>query len=339
MFFLAGLLVAGLAGLIILPAFARRALRLSAARARMLAPLSMKEVVAERDLLRAEHALEQHRLERRVATLQDAGARQRADLGRQAGNIVALESEAARLTSEIGDWRDELAARKRDILGLEGDLSASRIVLNDFAHRLDRAASEISSLEEKLLALETVTDDQRTMIAGLATRASGLEMKLGDAAQTAKSKAIATEAEMARLSSEMAWRASEIAKLNAELGEALSKRSALVAELEKKNNELEQANQRLSAEASQAPAIDGGRRHANGAQPGEFSPPGDVALREAIARLAADVVRLGGAPAEAPLVRPNSSLVNLRESRAPSSQGPDLAEDATPAKLRQFASD
>ena len=36
MFFLAGLLVAGLAGLLILPAFARRALRLSQARARML---------------------------------------------------------------------------------------------------------------------------------------------------------------------------------------------------------------------------------------------------------------------------------------------------------------
>ena len=52
----------------------------------MLAPLSMKEVVAERDLLRAEHALEQHRLERRIAILQDASARHRADLGRQAAS-------------------------------------------------------------------------------------------------------------------------------------------------------------------------------------------------------------------------------------------------------------
>jgi hypothetical protein len=84
MFFFAGLLVSGLAGLLILPAFARRALRLSAARARLLAPLSVKDIVAERDLLRAEHALERHRLERRLATLQEQSALHRADLGRRA---------------------------------------------------------------------------------------------------------------------------------------------------------------------------------------------------------------------------------------------------------------
>src|ERR1700734_1556803 len=119
MFFLAGLLVAGLAGLLILPAFARRALRLSEARARMLAPLSMKEVVAERDLLRAEHALEQHRLERRLAAGRVAPARRRADLGRQAANLVALESQTDKLIGEIADLRNSLAARERDILGLE----------------------------------------------------------------------------------------------------------------------------------------------------------------------------------------------------------------------------
>src|SRR5580698_1455152 len=115
MFFLAGLLVAGLAGLLILPAFARRALRLSEARARMLAPLSMKDVIAERDLLRAEHALEQHRLERRIASLQDANAGLRANLGRRDANIVAFEGRTADLLNEI-------AEREVDIRGLEAEL-------------------------------------------------------------------------------------------------------------------------------------------------------------------------------------------------------------------------
>src|ERR1700688_386273 len=126
MFFLAGLLVAGLAGLLILPAFARRALRLSAARARLLAPLSTKEVVAERDLLRAEHAVEQYRLERHIATMQNAIARHRADLGRQAADLVALEGQTAKSTAENADLRAELAAKTRDVLGLEGEIGASR---------------------------------------------------------------------------------------------------------------------------------------------------------------------------------------------------------------------
>jgi hypothetical protein len=357
MFFLAGLLVAGLAALLILPAFARRALRLSAARARMLAPLSMKEVVAERDLLRAEHALEQHRLERRFVAMQDANARHRADLGRQAAGLVALESKTDKLMGEIAGLRGELLARQRDILGLEGDLGASRIVLNDFGARLDRAFSEISSLSDKRMTLETTADEQRTVIAGLETRASGLEMKLGDAAQTAKSKAIATAAEAARLSSELALRASEIARLKAELGEALAKKTAASADLEKKNAELEQARERLSqieaaaASRERAPetaAIEGDRQFALGAPPDQaeavgedanrHSAPlaqGDLALREAIVRLAADVARLSGAAdAAAPPAKPGKAA--RRASRAPSSQGPDAAEEVVSAKLRQL---
>jgi DNA repair exonuclease SbcCD ATPase subunit len=247
MFFLAGLLVAGVAGLLVLPAFARRALRLAEARARMLAPLSMKEVVAERDSLRAEHAIEQHRLDRRIAALQEAVGRHRADLGRQAAMLVELESGAARMSGDIADLHGELATRRGDILSLEGDLGASRVALNDFSAQLDGASSEISSLRERRVALETLTDEQRAVIAGLETRASGLEMKLDDFAQTAKVKAGAAEAERARLSSELAARTNEVAKLGAGLDEAMKKGATMVAYLEKKDAELLQLRRRPKA--------------------------------------------------------------------------------------------
>ncbi|WP_158813729.1 hypothetical protein [Methylocapsa sp. S129] len=319
----------------------------------MLAPLSMKEVVAERDLLRAEHALEQHRLERRVATLQDASARHRADLGRRTTSLVAFEGEIAGL-------RDELAARERDIFSLEGDLGASRIALNDFSARIDGALSEISSLKDRRLTLETAADDQRTTIAGLETRASGLEMKLGDALQTAKGRAAATQAETARLSSELAARTSEVARLNAALGEALAKGATLVADLEKKNAELTQTRQRLSEvetaareQAREAAATESGRERVNGAghdpvpadavkdakRDADSGAQGDLALREAIARLAADVVRLSGAPAEEAPPRAKPSKTGRRVTRAPSSQGPDTGEGAaSSAKPRQLQS-
>ncbi len=80
MYFLAGLLVAGLVLMLILPAFWRRALRLSARRARLLTPLSVNEAIAERDQLRAEHAVARRMLERRIDDLESQLALKRAEL-------------------------------------------------------------------------------------------------------------------------------------------------------------------------------------------------------------------------------------------------------------------
>jgi chromosome segregation ATPase len=355
MFFLAGLLVAGLAGLLILPAFARRALRLSQARARMLAPLSMKEVVAERDLLRAEHAIEQHLLARRVAVLQDGVARHRADLGRQAAMLVKLESRTATLGGEISDLHGELAARLRDILGLEGDLGASRIVLNDFGARLDGAAMEIASLKDKRVALETLTDQQRTVIAGLETRASGLEMKLDDSAQAAKAKAAAAEAERARLSSELAARANEVAKLTAGLDEAMKKGAIVVADLEKKDAELQQTRRHASeleaALSARQPAPEGALADNGKGAPRELprvqadeirlepsvASQGDAALREAISRLAADITRLSGAAGDGAPAPAGLGKARRRESGPPAPQEPE-PKGAPSGRVRQLQS-
>jgi DNA repair exonuclease SbcCD ATPase subunit len=349
MFFLAGLLVAGLAGLLVLPAFARRALRLSEARARMLAPLSMKEVVAERDLLRAEHAIEQHRLDRRIAALQEAVGRHRADLGRQAAMLVELESRTARLGSEISGLHGELAARGRDILGLEGDLGASRIVLNDFSARLDEAAAEIASLRDARVALETLSDQQRTVIAGLETRASGLEMKLDDSAQAAKAKASAAEAERARLASELASRANEVVKLTLGLDEAMKKGALLVADLEKKDAELQETRRRLSeVEAALAvtrKASAGATRELPRVAADEIrletsnAAQGDAALREAISRLAGDIARLSGAAGDGAAPSPAGlGKAKRRESGPPASQEPEASKGAASGRVRQLQS-
>jgi chromosome segregation ATPase len=316
MFFLAGLLVAGLAGLLILPAFAARAYRLAAARARLLAPLSMKDVAAERDLLRAEHALEQHRLERRLEATQEATARHRADLGRQAASLVALEAETARLSSEVAELQEELSVRERAARSLEGDLGASQIILHDFHTRLDRASAEIAALNERRVALETTADEHRTIIAGLETRAAGLEMKLGDAHKTAKSAAAAAESEKARLASELAARADEIAQ-------AQAKHTSLYAELEGKSGEIEK-NQRRLAELEALATARG-------------TPEGDVALRQAIAQLAADVVRLSGG-ANSQSSPSGAARAGRHASEAPSTQGPAGGANHALSKFRRMQS-
>ena len=82
MYFALGFLVAALLALMFLPALWRRAMRLSMRRLQMLAPMSMEEVVAERDLLRAEFAVRERRLEQEMEALQTARANDMATTGR-----------------------------------------------------------------------------------------------------------------------------------------------------------------------------------------------------------------------------------------------------------------
>jgi chromosome segregation ATPase len=197
MYFVAGLLVAGLVMMLILPAFWRRALRLSEKRARLQTPLSVNEAIAERDQLRADQAVARRRLERRVEALQAALARQRVAYGREVKR-AALDQEKANQMREIADLRDELAGAAREAVALEADLGASRLALHDLSARLDRSDRHIALLRDGKLAFETRADEYRAAIAASETRAAGLEARLADQTQALKLKPEALEAARAR---------------------------------------------------------------------------------------------------------------------------------------------
>jgi hypothetical protein len=235
MYFVAGLLVAGLVLMLILPAFWRRALRLSARRARLLTPLSVNEAIAERDQLRAEHAVARRLLERRIEALQTELAQKRAALGREMKR-AALDEDKLGLTRDVAALRDELAAKARDNRALEAELGASRLALYDFSAQLDRALTQVAALRQAVIKAETRADEQRAAIAGLETRAAGLEARLADEARASKLKIEALEA--------------------------------------------------------------GRDRDGRGAEPGEGRTDPDRALREAIAKLGDDVLRLAARQGE-----------------------------------------
>jgi len=262
MFFLVGFLLAGAAALVTMPAFARRAARLSEARARLLAPLSRDQAIAERDQLRAEHAVEICGVERRLAAADDAVARYRADLGRQASSLVALESLNAEQKAEIARQRNELEAAQRAIAGLQGELGASAIALNDFTARLEQALAEIAALRERRMTLETQADQTRTVIAGLETRASGLEIKLVDIDLAMLTAAKAAEAERDRLTDALLARTAEVRQLSGALAEAMTQGAIVVADLELRGSELRESRQRLAHSEAQLQASENAREDA-----------------------------------------------------------------------------
>src|SRR5262245_45999504 len=120
MYFGIGFLFASLIGIAVIPMIHARAVRLTLRRVENSIPQSMAEIQADKDLLRAEFAMQARRLEIDLEALKDKNATQFAELGRkndiinrlkiehEAQNVetVALKSEIDVLRREPGVSRD-----------------------------------------------------------------------------------------------------------------------------------------------------------------------------------------------------------------------------------------
>ena len=312
MYFVAGLLVAGLVMMLILPAFWRRALRLSERRARLQTPLSVNEAIAERDQLRAEHSVAQRRLERRIDSLESELAEQRATLGREIKR-AALDEENARRAQEIVALRQELAGKTHEALGLEAELGVSRLALHDFGVQINRAAARIAALRHDAIRSETRADEQRAAVAALETRAAGLDARLADQAQAFKIKFEALQAGRERDARDAGEKLADLAALDSALGE----KDRLNRDLADRLARVEEIGRDL---AGAPPKLDG-----------------DRALRDAISRLGEDVLRLVGQEEE-----PSSLVATLgapakREAFASVVSG-EKGKDGAPPPLRRARS-
>src|SRR5262247_1873227 len=121
MFFGIGFLVAGLIGIVVIPLVHYRAVRLTVRRLEAAAPLSMAEIQADKDQLRAEFAMSTRRLEMSVEELKTRSTSQLAELGKKGDAINRLKVElgekaAAIFALEARDkaLRDQLRATEEE---------------------------------------------------------------------------------------------------------------------------------------------------------------------------------------------------------------------------------
>src|SRR5881396_999582 len=96
-----GLLAASLVGLIIVPFVHGRAVRLTTRRLEAATPLSMAEIQADKDQLRAEFAMSTRRLEMSVDQLKTKTTSQLADLGKKGDAINRLKLELGEKNATI----------------------------------------------------------------------------------------------------------------------------------------------------------------------------------------------------------------------------------------------
>src|SRR5476651_231437 len=101
MYFGIGFLVAALIGLVVVPLVHARAVRLTMKRLEAVTPMSMAEIQADKDQLRAEFAMSTRRLEMSVEQMKTKTTSQLAEIGKKSEGIGRLKLELGEKTAAL----------------------------------------------------------------------------------------------------------------------------------------------------------------------------------------------------------------------------------------------
>jgi chromosome segregation ATPase len=235
MIFALGFLVAGLLSLLFVPVLSRRALRLAMARLRMLVPLSPAEIVAERDQIRAEHAVATRRLEQKLEGLAQANAELMIREGRLGTRLTRLEQEHAAALAHSEALTSDLARTTREAHEAQAELGLQMQLLHDTLGLAERRLAILRSTEARLAAIEAQADERRATIAALETRSTGQDLRIrglltqvGSALEDLKSARDTADT----LSSERDAARADVALLTRKRDELLAERDRLLRVLE-----------------------------------------------------------------------------------------------------------
>ena len=126
MYLAIGFLAAMLCSLLIMPLVHNRAVRLTTRRLEAATPLSMAEIQADKDQLRAEFAMSARRLEMSVEQLKGKTTGQLAELGKKTDAINRMKVELSEKTAAIFDLENREAAVKQKLATTESEFANPR---------------------------------------------------------------------------------------------------------------------------------------------------------------------------------------------------------------------
>ncbi|MET3891109.1 chromosome segregation ATPase [Bosea sp. OAE506] len=145
-----GFLCASLIALSIVPALNRRADRLARKRAEAAFPLSLAEIAADRDHLRAELALRARTVEQESERAFAAKAAAMQDLGRRDMKIGELEGVVRERDGSIAGLETDLETTRGDLARTQAALAAESAALAETSATLQQRIADLASLERDL---------------------------------------------------------------------------------------------------------------------------------------------------------------------------------------------
>jgi chromosome segregation ATPase len=180
MFFGIGFLVAALLALLFVPLVHSRAVRLTMRRLEAATPLSIAEIRADKDQLRAEFAMSTRRLEMSVEQMKAKTTGQLAELGKKTDAINQLKKELGEKTAAIialesrdKNLRDQLRVTEEEFEVKSSALDGAERGLADKQADLAKIVAELG--ERSIMA-----DSQRVELAALRTQIEAMKVSVAD---------------------------------------------------------------------------------------------------------------------------------------------------------------
>ena len=201
MYFSMGFFLASLGALAVVSLVHGRAVRLTTRRLEAKIPSSMAEILADKDLLRAEFATSTRRLETSIEQLRAESASQLAELGRKSDAVNRIKIELHALRDKVGPTEEEFAVKADAVRAAERALSAMEL--------------QLANVMEELNERSTLADAQKIEINALKTESEALKERLDEASNELK----AAEERRPDLERALSEKESQLTKLMDELND------------------------------------------------------------------------------------------------------------------------
>lgn len=186
MFFGIGFLAAALIGLVVVPLVHGRAVRLTMRRLEAATPLSMAEIQADKDQLRAEFAMSTRRLEMSVEQLKTRSTSQLAELGKKGDAINRLKIELGEKTAAIFALEARDKSLRDQLRATEEEFAVKTSAMHDAQRALSDKQADLAKLMGELDERSTLADSQKIEIVALKTQVDALKERLDGAGRELK---------------------------------------------------------------------------------------------------------------------------------------------------------
>jgi chromosome segregation ATPase len=195
LFFTLGFLCAGFLALMIAPAIWRRAVNLTRRRIEASVPLTLNEIQADKDKLRAEFAMSTRRLEMSIKGFKEKAAEQIAEIGRSREElkrlaaerdekhaaITALEAQGAELRAELRQREDQLQQANARLDEAGKALEARALDLERLGGLYEEATFAASGRQIELVARESEIERLNDDLARVSKGRREFDRRLSDA--------------------------------------------------------------------------------------------------------------------------------------------------------------
>ena len=199
MYFGIGFLFAALIGLVVIPLVHGRAVRLTMRRLEAATPLSMAEIQADKDQLRAEFAMSTRRLEMSVEQLKTKSTSQLAELGKKGDAINRLKIELGEKTATIFTLEARDKALRDQLRATEEEVAVKTAAMHDAERTLADKQAELAKMIGALDEQSSFADAQKVEIVALKTQIEALKERLTAAGNEVKAVEDRREAERVEL--------------------------------------------------------------------------------------------------------------------------------------------